>query len=58
MENKREFDEFAQDYRKILDNNLNKLSSAKNEYFCEYKIKEVFNQLKKLPNRILLIRLG
>lgn len=50
---KKEFDEFANDYRDILEESIKSLSEFGSEYFAQYKIQEIKNSLNFVPQRIL-----
>lgn len=38
------FDEFADDYREILENSTQEIIGEKSDFFSEYKIKEIYNE--------------
>lgn len=50
---KKEFDAFAKDYRNILKENIKSLSEFGSEYFAEYKVQKVNEDLNYTPKRIL-----
>lgn len=52
MAEKIDFDQYAQDYEKILKNQLN-FFDGNTDYFAEYKVQTICEQIQKRPQNIL-----
>lgn len=55
---KRDFDEFAEDYRKIHTENVSAISGADSDYFSKYKFEEIARRIGDNTKRIKILDFG